>query len=103
MTNPGRSRIDILTALIGLGVAILLAGVPWAYTMQGRLSKIEALMEETVRLNHNAAAQDKRITLLEATIRNLQVDRWYRHEHQNWASQLQQDNPELDVPEIPRP
>ena len=33
--------LSVLTFLVGLGVSILVAGIPWAYSIHGRLTKIE--------------------------------------------------------------
>lgn len=42
----------VLTSLVGVGVSVLLAGIPWAYSMHGRLTRIEAtLAAHLSRLN----------------------------------------------------
>ncbi|HTN73742.1 MAG TPA: hypothetical protein VL096_00795 [Pirellulaceae bacterium] len=43
------SSITLLTSLVGIGVAILMAGIPWAYVIHGRLTKIEVNLQNYVR------------------------------------------------------
>ncbi len=38
--------ITVLTSLVGISVAIMTAGVPWAYGVHGRLTKIEATLND---------------------------------------------------------
>lgn len=38
-------RVDILTVLLGLGVSLLVAAVPFAYSVHGRLSMIETTLQ----------------------------------------------------------
>lgn len=34
----------VLTALVAVSVAILCAGIPWAYSLHGRLTRIETMV-----------------------------------------------------------
>ncbi len=38
--------ITVLTSLVGISVAIMTAGIPWAYCVHGRLTKIEATLND---------------------------------------------------------
>ena len=40
--------VTVLTCLVGVGVSILLASVPWAYSVHGRLTKIETTLIDQV-------------------------------------------------------
>ena len=43
------ASITLLTSLVSIGVVILLAGIPWAYTIHGRLATIEASLKQDAR------------------------------------------------------
>ncbi len=52
---PVETSITLLMSLVSIGVAIALAGIPWAYTIHGRLTTIEASLKhdppQSVRLD----------------------------------------------------
>lgn len=71
--------ITVLTCLVGVGVTILLAGIPWAYNIHGRLRSIEVelrhgnlLPRKLSRLGHKVSQQDTRLTVAEERIKNLE-------------------------------
>ena len=37
--------LDLMTALVGVMTSIMLAGIPWAYSIHGRLRSIETKLE----------------------------------------------------------
>lgn len=37
----------VLTALVAVSVAILCAGIPWAYSLHGRLTRIETMVSHS--------------------------------------------------------
>ena len=37
--------LDLVTALVGVMTSIMLAGIPWAYSIHGRLRSIETKLE----------------------------------------------------------
>lgn len=39
---PYDKKLDVLTVLLGLAVSVMLAAIPWAYNVHGRLTSIEA-------------------------------------------------------------
>jgi hypothetical protein len=43
------ASITLLTSLVSLGVVILLAGIPWAYGVHGRLTMIETSLKDYLR------------------------------------------------------
>jgi hypothetical protein len=42
------SAVSLLTSFVGIGVTVLLAGIPWAYSVHGRLATIEASLRDAV-------------------------------------------------------
>ena len=65
---PVEASITLLTSLVSIGVVILLAGIPWAYTIHGRLATIEASVKQEPQ---HAAPLDgllERLTRLELQI-----------------------------------
>lgn len=62
---PLDQPLPLLTSLVATGVAILLAGIPWAYGIHGRLTTIETTLKE--HLLHREAWQElnRRVTRLE--------------------------------------
>ena len=69
---PVEASITLLTSLVSIGVIILLAGIPWAYTIHGRLATIEASLQHDPRIADRLDTLVERLTRLE-----LQVE----HEH----------------------
>jgi hypothetical protein len=59
------ASITLLTSLVGVGVAILLAGLPWAYGIHGRLATIEASLRDYLRHADQLAEMQARVTRLE--------------------------------------
>lgn len=73
--------LKLQTALIGVAVTILIAGIPWAYSLHGRVSAVEVTSEATsdmmgVALGElrMAANAQERINSLERRIDAL--ERW---------------------------
>jgi hypothetical protein len=62
--NPN-DAIGLLTSLVGLGVSILLAGIPWAYSVHGRLATIEASLRETLGAPGRMVELERRVTKVE--------------------------------------
>lgn len=60
--------VTLLTGLVGVGVSILMAGIPWAYSMHGRLTKIETILNEHVHGYHRVNGMQDRLTKLEARL-----------------------------------
>lgn len=59
------STIPILTFLVSVGVSVLLAGIPWAYGIHGRLTTIEASLKEHLRHTERIDLHEQRLTRLE--------------------------------------
>lgn len=59
------ASITLLTTLVSLGVMILVAGIPWAYTIHGRLATIETRLAEHWRYAERLDSLLERITRLE--------------------------------------
>lgn len=69
------ASITLLTSLMSIGVVILLAGIPWAYTIHGRLATIEASLSQQ---SQHAARLDsllERLTRLELQVERQEVAR----------------------------
>jgi len=59
--------MTLLTCLVGAGVSILLAAVPWAYSVHGRLTKIETHLKETLAPAEQIRRLEHRLTRIELT------------------------------------
>ncbi len=59
------SSVPILTFLVSVGVSVLLAGIPWAYGIHGRLTMIETTLKEHLRNADRVDAHELRIARLE--------------------------------------
>jgi hypothetical protein len=59
------ASITLLTSLVGVGVAILLAGLPWAYSIHGRLATIEVSLRDYLRHTDRLEDVQARVTRLE--------------------------------------
>lgn len=57
--------MTILTSLVGLGVMIMLAGIPWAYCIHGRLTKIETSLKDRLVDSDRTTDIERRVTRLE--------------------------------------
>ncbi len=62
------ASMTLLTSLMSLGVVILLAGIPWAYTIHGRLATIEASLQSHLRQAERLDDLLERVTRLEREI-----------------------------------
>jgi hypothetical protein len=62
------ASITLLTSLVSIGVVILLAGIPWAYTIHGRLSTIEASLKSGPRHGERLDSLLERLTRLEMRV-----------------------------------
>ena len=60
------SSVPLLTSLVGIGVSILLASIPWAYGIHGRLTQIETSLKELLGERAKWADVDRRLTRMEA-------------------------------------
>lgn len=57
--------VSLLTTLVGLGVSILLASIPWAYGIHGRLTRIETTLAESMPSRPRVDDIDRRVARLE--------------------------------------
>lgn len=60
------TQLTVLTGLVGVGVTVLLAGIPWAYMIHGRLTAIEAKIEGHGLLAEAVHELQTRVTVIEA-------------------------------------
>ena len=60
------SSVPLLTSLVGIGVSILLASIPWAYGIHGRLTQIETSLKELLGERPKWSDLDRRLTRIEA-------------------------------------
>lgn len=58
--------VPLLTSLVGIGVSVLLAGIPWAYGIHGRLTQIETSLKELLHDRQKVADIDRRLVRFEA-------------------------------------
>lgn len=59
------TSITLLTSLVSVGVVILLAAIPWAYQIHGRLTTIEVQLNNAVRQTDRLDNVLQRLTRLE--------------------------------------
>jgi hypothetical protein len=57
--------VPLLTSLVGVGVSILLASIPWAYGIHGRLTQIETSLKEVLGERARWSELDRRVTRVE--------------------------------------
>lgn len=57
--------VSLLTTLVGLGVSILLASIPWAYGIHGRLTRIETSLSESLPSKPRIDEIDRRLHRVE--------------------------------------
>ena len=65
--------LPLLTSLVATGVAILLAGIPWAYGIHGRLTTIETTLKENLPRRDAWQELDRRVERLESAARRAQT------------------------------
>jgi len=63
-------KVELVTVLLGLGVSVLLAGVPWAYLVHGRLVSIETRLNMTTSHEEKIDLIDNRLLACEIAIQN---------------------------------
>ena len=69
----GTSKINaLLVGLLSVGVAILMAGIPWAYTVHGRLTEIETLLRYRTKEHELINEMDKRLIHVELVVKGLE-------------------------------
>jgi ABC-type transport system involved in cytochrome c biogenesis permease subunit len=66
------SEIEISTVFLGIIASILIAGVPWAYSVHGRLSKIETKLQVTLSVQASLHAIEGRVSRVETNVAVLQ-------------------------------
>ena len=71
---PVEASITLLTSLVSIGVVILLAGIPWAYTIHGRLTMIETNLSQHMRLTDRVDGLLDRLTRLELAARRDELE-----------------------------
>jgi len=57
--------IKVLTFLMGIGVSVLLAAIPWAYSVHGRLTKIEMSLNNHLENHRQLLRLEQRVSQLE--------------------------------------
>lgn len=65
---PAETSITLLTSLMSIGVVILLAGIPWAYTIHGRLATIEASLSQQPQHSARLDSLVERLARLEVEL-----------------------------------
>ena len=58
--------IATLTCLVGFGVTLMTAGVPWAFSVHGRLARIETSLNQNLELGKRLEQMELRLTWMEA-------------------------------------
>ena len=62
----GTGKLNVfLVCLLTVGVGILVAGIPWAYNIQGRLTEIETLLRYRTKEHELINEMDKRLIRVE--------------------------------------
>ncbi|MDA7950031.1 MAG: hypothetical protein MPJ24_00955 [Pirellulaceae bacterium] len=57
--------MTLLTCLVGLGVTIMMAGIPWAYSIHGRLTKIETNIVDSLECRERIDELGERVLRIE--------------------------------------
>ena len=70
---PVDQPLPLLTSLVATGVAILLAGIPWAYGIHGRLTTIETTLKENLPRRDAWLELTRRVERLENEARRTQT------------------------------
>lgn len=66
--QASRVKVDLSTVFLGLICTILLAGVPWAYGIHGRLTRIETKLEIIAGVESRIASCELRLQELEKDV-----------------------------------
>ena len=66
--TPSRVKVDLSTIFLGLICTILVGGVPWAYGIHGRLTRIETKLEIIAGVEARISACELRIQDLEKDV-----------------------------------
>ena len=59
------TTVSVLTSLVAVGVSVLLAGIPWAYSVHGRLATIETSLRDAVAALARLHELEQRVLRLE--------------------------------------
>lgn len=62
--------IEFLTALLGVQVVVMLAAIPWAYSVHGRIASMEARLTAALDLSDKVADLGSRMVRLEFSMRD---------------------------------
>ena len=65
-------RVQLNTVFLGIIATLMMAGVPWTYSINGRLTRIETQLEMALDAHSEITAMDKRINACETDIAVLQ-------------------------------
>ena len=70
----GSNKLNILlVCLLSVGVAILTAGLPWAYSVHGRLTEIETLLRYRTKEHELINDMDKRLIYVELMVKSFEA------------------------------
>jgi hypothetical protein len=59
------SAFTLLNSFAGVGVTIMLAAIPWAYRVHGRLTQIETMLTSHLRSVQQVTELERRMTRIE--------------------------------------
>jgi hypothetical protein len=64
------TAVTILTSLVGVGVTVLLTGIPWAYSVHGRLATIETSLLNAIAALARLNDLEHRVVRLEMRVQD---------------------------------
>ncbi len=65
-------KVQLNTVFLGIIATLMMAGVPWTYSINGRLTRIETTLEMALDAHSEINAIDKRLNACETDIAVLQ-------------------------------
>jgi hypothetical protein len=67
------TAISILTFLVGIGVSIMLSGIPWAYSVHGRLATIETSLRDAILALARLNDMERRLVRIETLLNETEI------------------------------
>jgi hypothetical protein len=64
------TAVTLVCGLLGVQTTILIAAIPWAYSMHGRVTRIEASAATAANLGERVGSLESRILRVEVELEN---------------------------------
>ena len=66
----GEWAVSLVCGLLGVQTTILIAAIPWAYSMRGRVTRIEAAAGRAAGLGERVSSLESRVLRIEVELEN---------------------------------